>query len=67
MKPNAGKQETELKIFCYSSGKAPNYKAMAPELPQRCREFYQDPENEKAFQEWLKSRKSGGPYPEQLK
>ena len=30
----------------------PNYQKKAAELLKRCREFYQDPENEKAFQEW---------------
>ena len=30
----------------------PKYSATAAELLERCREFYQDPENEKAFREW---------------
>lgn len=30
----------------------PNYRKTAAELLARCREFYQDPENEKAFREW---------------
>ena len=35
----------------------PNYKKTAAALLERCREFYQNPENEQAFQEWLASRK----------
>lgn len=34
----------------------PKYKAPAADLLKRCREFYEDPENEKAFLEW-KARK----------
>ena len=60
MKTDAGKKAPELKIICRSSGQAPNYKAMAGELLHRIRKFYQDPENEKAFQEWMKSRESHG-------
>jgi len=30
----------------------PKYSATAAALLERCREFYQDPENEKAFREW---------------
>ena len=36
----------------------PNYQKMAAALLERCREFYQDPENEKAFLEW-KAGKDG--------
>lgn len=49
---------TELTVTARGSGKAPNYKKTAAELLQRCREFYQDPENERAYQEW-KARRSG--------
>ena len=40
------------------TGKEPNYKKTAAELLKRCREFYQDPENVKAFEEW-KAERSG--------
>jgi cytochrome c-type biogenesis protein CcmE len=47
---------TELRITARSSGKKPNYKKTAAQMLARCREFYQDPENERAYQEW-KARK----------
>ena len=47
---------TELQITARSSGKKPNYKKTAAQMLARCREFYQDPENERAYQEW-KARK----------
>ena len=34
------------------SGKEPNYKRTAAELLKRCREFYQDPANVRALEEW---------------
>ena len=36
----------------------PKYDLLAAELLARCREFYEDPENEKAYQEWLKEKKT---------
>ena len=48
----------ELRITARSSGKKPNYKKTAAALLERCRAFYQDPENEKAYQEW-KEKRSG--------
>ena len=30
----------------------PKYHKTAAALLERCREFYQDPENERAYQEW---------------
>ena len=36
----------------------PKYGATAAALLERCREFYQDPENEKAFLEWKAGRDS---------
>lgn len=44
---------TEMRIVLKGSGQKPKYDKTARELLDRCREFYQDPENEKAFQEWL--------------
>ena len=38
---------------------APNYGTTAATLLEACRTFYQNPENEKAFQEWMKQRKEG--------
>lgn len=48
----------QLKIAAREATTKPNYRKTAAELLQRCREFYQDPENERAFQEW-KARKDG--------
>ena len=50
--------EPELKVTVRRSGKAPDYTKTAAALLKRCREFYQDPENERAYQEW-KARRSG--------
>ena len=49
--------KTELTITAKAAKKKPNYERTAAELLDRCRAFYQDPENEKAFQEW-KARKA---------
>ena len=38
---------------------APNYGTTAATLLEACRTFYQNPENEKAFQEWQKTKKEG--------
>ena len=43
---------TELRITARTSGKKPDYRKTAAALLERCREFYQDPENERAYQEW---------------
>lgn len=34
----------------------PNYGNYAPTLLESCRKFYEDPENERAFQEWRKEQ-----------
>ena len=34
----------------------PKYDAAAAELLEKCRAFYQDPENEQAFQKWKEER-----------
>ena len=49
---------TEIRITARASGKKPDYRKTAAALLERCRAFYQDPENEKAFQEW-KEKRSG--------
>lgn len=46
----------ELTATVRDSGKVPNFRKTAAELLQRCREFYQDPENERAYQEWKAKR-----------
>ena len=48
----------ELKITARTAKDKPKYKKTAAALLARCREFYQDPENERAYQEW-KARKEG--------
>ena len=47
---------TEIKISVRTAAEKPNYRRTAAALLERCREFYQDPENERAYQEW-KARK----------
>ena len=42
----------EVRITVSQAEEKPNYQKTAAALLERCREFYQDPENEKAFQEW---------------
>ena len=49
---------TEMAITARKARTEPRYKATAAALLERCREFYQNPENEKAFQEW-KAGKDG--------
>ena len=43
---------TELAITARAAKEPPKYKKTAAALLSRCREFYLNPENEKAFQEW---------------
>ena len=42
----------QLRISAREAKTKPNYRTHAAELLNWCREFYQDPENEKAYQEW---------------
>ena len=42
----------EMRITARSSGQAPKYDKAASALLELCREFYQDPENERVYQEW---------------
>ena len=49
---------TDLRITARASGKNPDYKKTAAALLERCRAFYQDPENEREYQEW-KEKRSG--------
>lgn len=43
---------TEITISARTCAEKPNYWKTAGALLERCREFYQNPDNEKAFQEW---------------
>ena len=43
---------SEMRITVSQAEEKPNYQKTAAELLKRCREFYQDPENERAFLEW---------------
>ena len=47
----------ELQVNVRVSKEKPNYDKTAAELLKRCREFYQDPENDKAFQAWKAEQK----------
>lgn len=47
----------EIRVAVTVSEEKPNYKKTASALLDACRKFYQDPENEKAFQEWQRTRK----------
>lgn len=50
---------TELRVrAAWKAEKKPNYQKTAPALLERCRAFYQDEENERAYQEW-KAGKGG--------
>ena len=48
----------EIRITVKTAEEKPNYQKTAAELLKRCRAFYEDPENEKAFMEW-KAGKDG--------
>ena len=43
---------TELRIIAEAKKQAPDYSRTAGQLLAACRSFYQDPENEKKYQEW---------------
>lgn len=47
---------TEIRISVRTATEKPNYRRTAAALLERCREFYQDPENEKAYQEWKEQK-----------
>lgn len=46
-----------MKISVRTAEEKPDYKKTAAALLERCREFYQDAENEQAFREWMKDRR----------
>ena len=45
-----------MRITAAETKTEPKYKTIAPELLERCREFFQDDENERAYQEWKAGR-----------
>ena len=47
---------TKMTVTARSSGKKPDYSKTAAALLERCRAFYQDPENERAYQEWKEKK-----------
>lgn len=49
----------ELRIIAEAKKQAPDYSRTAAQLLAACRSFYQDPENEKKYQEWKKRQRSG--------
>lgn len=51
------KPYTELRITEVAIAREkPNYSNYAPMLLESCRKFYENPENEQAFQKWRKER-----------
>ena len=50
---------SEMVITASQATTAPKYGKTAAGLLEAARTFYQDTENEKAFQEWKKTRKGG--------
>ena len=49
---------TQMAITAETAKTKPNYRKTAAALLERCRLFYEDPENERAYQEW-KEKRSG--------
>lgn len=48
----------EMTISTERAAARPKYDLLARALIQKCREFFNDPENEKAYQEWKEKEKS---------
>lgn len=42
----------QMRITASEAKTKPDYRKTAAELLRRCREFYRDPENERAYQAW---------------
>ena len=51
-----GKTMKELLIEARSSGKSGDVRTLAEHLMEKAFAFYEDPENEKAFQEWKREK-----------
>ena len=49
----------ETRISASRARTKPKYQANAAALLERCRAFYEDPENEKTYQEWKETKKKG--------
>ena len=50
--------KAEIRQICATSCRTdPPYHKTAAEMLDRCRSFYADPENEKAFQAWMAERR----------
>lgn len=47
----------ETRIMVEAAAAKPKYRTTAAELLKRCREFYQDTENEAEYQKWKESHK----------
>ena len=47
---------SEMTITAVRVKEKPKYGLYAAELLERCRAFYQDPENEREYQEWKANR-----------
>lgn len=47
----------DLKIIVEYSGNEPDYYKMAHTLLEAARKFYNKPENERAYQEWIKEQR----------
>ena len=54
----AGSISNGMIVTVTESGKKPDFRKTAPMLLKRCRDFYQNPENERAFQEWKAGKKA---------
>ena len=54
-----GARVKETRISATRAKTKPKYRAGAAALLERCRAFYEDPENEKAFREWKAAQKKG--------
>ena len=55
-----GRISTEFTVSVTGSGKKPDFRKTAAELLSCCREFYQNPENERAFQAWKREQEAKG-------
>ena len=51
-----GRNMKEMTISAVRCREKPKYSTSAKQLLEKARAFYQDPENEKAFLDWMKER-----------
>ncbi len=54
------KKKRDMKIIACSSGEEPDFRSGARVLLEACRRYFQDPEHEKEYQEWLQEREERG-------